>query len=80
MAKAQLMRIAEQAIDLFKMIKEGDNLEGWVAAKITKANDYINAVHQNLTYDDAKDQTQTVGSDDDYIAELRKNLEQQIKS
>jgi hypothetical protein len=80
MAKAQLMRIAEQSIELFKMIKEGDNLEGWVASKITKANDYINAVHQNLSYDDAKDQMQTVSGDDDYIAELRKNLEQQIKS
>jgi hypothetical protein len=51
MAKAQLMRIAEQSIELFKMIQEGDNLEGWVAAKITKANDYINAVHQNLSYE-----------------------------
>jgi hypothetical protein len=80
MAKAQLLRIAEQSVELFKMIQEGDNLEGWVAAKITKANDYINAVHQNMAYDEIDDQEQTISSNDDYIAELRKNLEQQIKS
>jgi hypothetical protein len=78
MAKAQLMRIAEQSIELFKMIQEGDNLEGWVASKITKANDYINAVHQNLSYEAPKEKT--VDSTDDYIAELRKNLERQISN
>jgi preprotein translocase subunit YajC len=78
MAKAQLMRIAEQSIELFKMIQEGDNLEGWVASKITKANDYINAVHQNLSYEAPKEKT--IDSTDDYIAELRKNLERQISN
>ena len=80
MAKAQLMRIAEQSIELFKMIQEGDNLEGWVAAKITKANDYINAVHQNMAYDEVADQEKTISSDDDYMAELRSILERKIKS
>jgi hypothetical protein len=78
MAKSQLMRIAEQSIELFKMIQEGDNLEGWVASKITKANDYINAVHQNLSYEEPKEKT--VDSTDDYISELRKNLERQISN
>jgi len=71
MAKAQLMRIAEQSIELFKMIQEGDNLEGWVAAKITKANDYINSVHQNLAYDEASNDTMEEGRMSDIDIDLQ---------
>ena len=33
------------------MIKDGENLEGWVASKITKAADYINTVHDYMMYE-----------------------------
>lgn len=54
MARAQLMRTAENAIKLFKMIKPGDNLEGWTAAKITKASDYLQSVAGYMEYEEFK--------------------------
>ena len=35
MARGQLYHVAKDAIKLIKMIDKGDNLEGWVASKIT---------------------------------------------
>ena len=48
MAKGQLYNACKNAMELFKMIEDGENLEGWVAAKITKASDYLNSVHDYL--------------------------------
>jgi len=44
MARGQLYHIAKDAINLIKMIEKGDNLEGWVASKITKAKEDISVV------------------------------------
>jgi hypothetical protein len=44
MARGQLYHIAKDAINLIKMIDKGDNLEGWVASKITKAKENISVV------------------------------------
>jgi hypothetical protein len=33
------------------MIKEGEELDGWVQAKITKAADYISSVYHYLEYE-----------------------------
>jgi hypothetical protein len=44
MARGQLYHIAKDAIKLIEMIKKGDNLEGWVASKITKAKENISVV------------------------------------
>tara|TARA_B100001057_G_scaffold500156_1_gene613786 strand:+ start:2324 stop:2647 length:324 start_codon:yes stop_codon:yes gene_type:complete len=44
MARGQLYHIAKDAIKLIEMIKKGDNLEGWVASKITKAKENIAVV------------------------------------
>jgi hypothetical protein len=44
MARGQLYHIAKDAIKLIEMIKKGDNLEGWVASKITKAKEEISVV------------------------------------
>ena len=44
MARGQLYHVAKDAIKLIKMIEKGDNLEGWVAAKITKAKENISVV------------------------------------
>ena len=35
---------AEQEVELAQRIKKGDNLEGWVASKITKAKENISVV------------------------------------
>lgn len=53
MARAELKKAAEYAIKLFKMIKEGDELEGWTAAKITKAADYLSSVYHHMDYEQA---------------------------
>jgi hypothetical protein len=44
MARGQLYHIAKDSINLIKMIEKGDNLEGWVASKITKAKENISVV------------------------------------
>lgn len=48
MAKSQLYAIAKYAIELLQMIKDGDPLDAWVQAKITKAADYVDAVQHYL--------------------------------
>lgn len=50
MARAELYKAAEYAIKIFHMIKEGENLEGWVSAKITKAADYLDSVAHYMEY------------------------------
>ena len=52
MAKAQLDAIADKASELSDMLDDEDELEAWVQSKITKAKDYINAVYDNMMYDD----------------------------
>ena len=44
MARGQLYHVAKDAIKLIKMIEKGDELEGWVASKITKAKETISVV------------------------------------
>jgi hypothetical protein len=44
MAKSQLYHIASYAIELMKMIQDGEPLDAWVQSKITKAADYIDSV------------------------------------
>lgn len=50
MAKADLYRAAKSAMKLFDMIKDNQDLEGWVQAKITKASDYLDGVYHYLEY------------------------------
>lgn len=50
MARAELYKAAKYAMKLFKMIREGDELEGWVSAKITKAADYLDSVAHYMEY------------------------------
>ena len=51
MARADLYKMANYSFKLFKMIKDGDQLEGWVQAKITKAADYVASVYHYLEYE-----------------------------
>jgi hypothetical protein len=56
MAKAELYKLAQYSAKLFKMIDEGDELQGWVQAKITKASDYISSVYHYLEYEQMANQ------------------------
>ena len=51
MACAQLYRAAKNSLELHRMVKYVDQLEGWVQAKITLAADYLECVSSNLEYD-----------------------------
>lgn len=51
MAKAQVYRAAKCAMEIHKMLKMVDNLEGWMQSKITLAADYLESVSSNLEYD-----------------------------
>ena len=54
MAKSQLYRTAEYASELEQMIHDGEELDAWVQAKITKASDYLSSVKHYLYYKNAK--------------------------
>jgi len=51
MAKSQAYRCAKHAMEIHKMLRMVDELEGWMQAKITLAADYLEAVASNLEYD-----------------------------
>ena len=48
MAKSQLYNLIKDAQRLESMIVDGEQLDAWVQAKLTKAQDYINSVHEYL--------------------------------
>jgi hypothetical protein len=54
MAKSELYRIIQNAKDLFQMLDDDTQLEGWVQSKITKSADYLASVTQYLTYQSVK--------------------------
>ena len=51
MARADLYKLANYSLKLFKKLQDGDQLESWVQAKITKAADYIASVYHYLEYE-----------------------------
>jgi len=50
MAKGNAKELADDAMDVFKMIDEDDDLPEWLEAKITKASDYMNSVKDYLQH------------------------------
>jgi len=50
MALSELHRIIKFAPELQKHIQNMDGLEGWVAAKLTKAADYISSIYNWIDY------------------------------
>jgi hypothetical protein len=76
MARGDLYNAVKNATELFKMIKPGDNLEGWVAAKITKAADYLNTVHDYLAYEQQYNNADPVG--EEYMESLNNRLQYMI--
>jgi hypothetical protein len=51
MAKADLFKLANYSHKLYQQLKDEDQLEAWVQAKITKAADYIASVYHYLAYE-----------------------------
>lgn len=51
MAKRSLYHMAAQAQQLHDMLHDDENLEPWVAAKITMAADYLEKAFKAISYD-----------------------------
>jgi hypothetical protein len=51
MAKADLFKLANYSHKLYQQLKDEDQLDAWVQAKITKAADYIASVYHYLAYE-----------------------------
>ena len=56
MAKSDLYKAAKYAAELEQMIHDGEELDGWVQAKITKAADYLSSVKHYLEYEKMRGQ------------------------
>lgn len=54
MAIGELKVLAQKAEELAGMMKDDTQLEAWVQSKITKAKDYINAVHDYMNGNPSK--------------------------
>ncbi len=57
MARAQCYNAAQYAVEIHKLLKnisELQGIEGWVASKITLAEDYLNTVRDYLQYEATK--------------------------
>ncbi len=79
MARADLYKLANYSMKLFKMIHEGDNLEGWVQAKVTKAADYIASVYHFMNYEmRSSEYGEKLENSDVYSESVRRVFEQKL--
>jgi hypothetical protein len=80
MARGDLYKLAKYSVKLLDLIQEGDELEGWMQAKITKASDYISSVYHRLEYERAADAAIEQGPrdfDESIEAEVKTALKEQ---
>lgn len=79
MARADLYKLANYSMKLFKMIQEGQELEGWVQAKVTKAADYIASVYHFMEYEmKASEYGETLENSDVYSESVRRAFQQKL--
>jgi len=79
MARADLYKLANYSMKLFKMIQEGQELEGWVQAKITEAADYIASVYHFMEYEmKSSEYGEKLENSDVYSESVRRAFEQKL--
>lgn len=79
MARADLYKLANYSMKLFKMIHEGQELEGWVQAKITKAADYVASVYHYMEYEmKASEYGEKLENSDVYSESVRRAFQQRL--
>lgn len=79
MARADLYKSANYAFKLFKMIQDGQELEGWVQAKITKAADYIASVYHYMEYEmKFNEYGKKLEDSDIYTESVKKQFQQKL--
>lgn len=80
MAKADLYKLANYSLKLFKMMDSNTQLEGWVQAKITKAADYVASVYHYLEYEmKFSEYGQAIEDSDMYTAEQKEVLRAKLQ-
>lgn len=65
MLKGQILSMIANAEKLYHMISDEDQFEDWVQAKITMAEDYVNAAYSYLTYYNGEGEADESDWDDD---------------
>jgi hypothetical protein len=81
MAKGELLQIAKNAMSIYQMIHEGDNLDGWVASYITVANDHLNSVQEQMEGDNVQGISESEGEPEglpELTVDLAKHIRNQI--
>jgi len=79
MAKADLYKLANYSLKLFKMMEADAQLEGWVQAKITKAADYIASVYHYLEYEmKFSEYGQAIDNNDVYTESQKRQLKNKL--
>lgn len=79
MAKQDLYKTAQHSAKLFKLIREGEDLEPWVQAKITKAAADIESVYQYMNFEKHfKDQEKEIMSNTSLSESTRTELRNKL--
>ncbi len=79
MARADLYKLAQYSAKLSQMIPEGQQLEGRVQAKITKAADYVSSVYHFMAYEmKVSEYGEALENAEVYESELREKLQQRL--
>jgi hypothetical protein len=80
MAKRQMFKTAQYAVEIFDNIHDDDVFPAWIQSKMTKIADYIGVVKHYLEYDhvmgEKLDKDATAG---DYVKDFRKSDAPQFK-
>jgi hypothetical protein len=72
MAKYDAKEIAQDAVDVFKMIEPDMDLPEWLEAKITKSADYMNSVKDYLTHHMSQKDSVEESKTSDMMKSIRK--------
>ncbi len=78
MAKSELLAIAENAMLIFKAIKDNENLDAWITSYISVASDHLNNIAEAMQGEDTIDNVE-ISADDDYFESLNSRLRNQLK-
>ena len=79
MARADLYKLANYSLKLFKMMESNTQLEGWVQAKITKSADYIATVYHYLEYEmKFSEYGQAIDDSDVYTESQKRQLKSKL--
>lgn len=84
MAKIQLLQVAEYSRDLLNMIEDGQELDAWIQAKITKISDYIGTVKHYLEGEDylagEHDEDHPAHGDEEFYEEIPTEYKEMYES